>query len=164
MSAVSADCFRWDPVVSACASPVRRQSCGQISIPMPSDKPSPISKNVFGDELIPCSAEPLTGFYRDGHCRVGPEDVGCHAVCCEVTEEFLRFSAESGNDLSTPVPEWGFPGLQPGDRWCVCATRWKEALDAGQACPIVLEATSEAALQYVSRSILEEYAVIEEEA
>ena len=115
------------------------------------------NRNVLGGELIPCSTDPVTGFYRTGSCHVGPEDLGCHAVCCVLTEEFLAFSKEAGNDLSTPVPEYGFPGLQPGDHWCVCAERWKEALDAGFASPVVLEATSEAALQYVSRSILEEY-------
>jgi len=123
----------------------------------------PVNKNILGGTLIPCSTEPLTGFYRNGQCSVGPDDQGCHAVCCRLTEEFLAFSKESGNDLSTPMPMYGFPGLNPGDQWCVCAGRWKEALDAGAACPIVLEATSEAALQYVSRSILEEYAVFEEE-
>ncbi|MEM9017460.1 MAG: DUF2237 domain-containing protein, partial [Verrucomicrobiota bacterium] len=101
-----------------------------------------------------------TGFYRDGHCQVGPEDHGCHAVCCEVTDEFLTYSKTMGNDLSTPMPAYGFPGLNAGDRWCVCAGRWKEALDAGYACPVILEATSEAALKYVSRSILEEYALV----
>lgn len=118
-----------------------------------------LNRNVLGGELKPCSHDPLTGFYRNGKCQVGPEDVGCHAVCAEVTAEFLEFSKTSGNDLSTPVPEYGFPGLKPGDRWCVCAGRWKEALDAGFACPVVLESTSEAALDHVSRSILEEYAV-----
>ena len=122
-----------------------------------------MTRNVLGEPLEPCSVDPLTGFYRDGSCRVGDEDQGCHAICCHVTAEFLDFSRESGNDLSTPVPAYGFPGLKPGDRWCVCAARWKEALDAGFACPVVLEATSEAALQYVSRSILEEFAVTAEE-
>ncbi|MAS94645.1 MAG: hypothetical protein CMO55_15715 [Verrucomicrobiales bacterium] len=122
------------------------------------------NKNVLGGELIPCSTTPMTGFYRTGKCQVGPEDLGCHAVCCVLTEEFLAFSAAAGNDLSTPVPEYGFPGLKPGDRWCVCAARWKEALDAGFACEVVLEATSEAALQYVSRSILEEYALLPEDS
>ena len=121
------------------------------------------NKNVLGGELIPCSMDPLTGFYRTGKCQVGREDHGCHAVCCKLTEEFLEFSKSSGNDLSTPMPMYGFPGLKPGDRWCVCAGRWKEALDAGYACPVVLEATSEMALQHVSRSILEEYALIPEE-
>lgn len=115
------------------------------------------NRNVLGGELIPCSMDPITGFYRTGSCEVGPEDLGCHAVCCVLTEEFLEFSKESGNDLTTPMPEFNFPGLKPGDRWCVCAGRWKEALDAGFASPVVLEATSEAALAYVSRSILEEY-------
>lgn len=115
--------------------------------------------NILGGELIPCSLDPVTGYYRSGSCEVGPEDLGCHAVCCVLTEEFLKFSKQSGNDLSTPVPEYNFPGLKPGDHWCVCAGRWKEALDAGFACPVVLEATSEAALGYVSRSILEEYGV-----
>lgn len=118
------------------------------------------SLSVLGTPLIPCSADPLTGFYRDGHCRVGPEDHGCHAICSEVTEDFLEFSKSRGNDLSTPVPEYNFPGLKPGDRWCVCAARWKEALDAGHACPVILEATSAAALQYVARSVLEEHALI----
>jgi uncharacterized protein (DUF2237 family) len=116
-----------------------------------------MQRNVLGGELQICSIDPVTGFYRSGSCEVGPEDLGCHAVCAEVTEDFLKFSRKAGNDLSTPVQEYGFPGLKPGDRWCVCAARWKEALDAGAACPVVLEATSEAALQYVSRSILEEY-------
>ena len=121
------------------------------------------NKNVRGGELIPCSMEPLTGFYRDGQCQVGPEDQGCHAICCEVNAEFLTFSKETGNDLSTPMPMYGFAGLKPGDHWCVCADRWRDALDAGYACPVVLEATSEAALKYVSRSILEEYAIVEDE-
>lgn len=118
-------------------------------------------KNVLGSELTPCSLDPLTGFYRDGCCRVGPEDHGCHAICCELTEDFLNFSQRAGNDLTTAQPAYGFPGLKPGDRWCVCAARWKEALDAGYACPVLLEATSEAALEYVSRSILEEYSLDE---
>ena len=115
--------------------------------------------NVLGGELVPCSLDPVTGFYRTGCCEVGPDDQGCHAICCHVTEEFLEFSKNAGNDLSTPAPHFGFPGLQPGQRWCVCAGRWKEALDAGFAAPVVLEATSAAALKYVSRSILEEYGV-----
>lgn len=117
------------------------------------------NQNVLGEELVPCSIDPVTGFYRNGSCEVGPEDHGCHAVCCVMTDEFLEFSKSVGNDLSTPVPEFGFPGLQTGQRWCVCAGRWKEALDAGFASPVVLEATSAAALKYVSRSILEEYGV-----
>ncbi len=120
-------------------------------------------KNVLGNELLPCSVDPMTGFYRTGACEVGPEDLGCHAICCELTADFLAFSKAAGNDLTTPMPQFQFPGLRPGDRWCVCAGRWKEALDAGFACPVYLEGTSQAALQYVSRSILEEYAVIDKE-
>ncbi len=121
------------------------------------------NKSVLGGDLIPCSMDPLTGFYRDGQCQVGPEDQGCHAICCELTSDFLAFSKESGNDLSTPMPQYGFPGLKPGDRWCVCARRWTEAHAAGHACPVILEATSEAALNYVSLSILEEFAILEED-
>ena len=122
--------------------------------------PDPSEKNVLGTELQPCSlADPVTGFYRTGNCQVGPEDIGCHAVCTVVTEEFLAFERQAGNDLSTPAPQYGFPGLVPGDHWCLCAPRWKEAFDAGIAAPVVLEATSEAALQYVPRSVLEEFAV-----
>jgi uncharacterized protein len=98
-------------------------------------------RNVVGGELLPCSGDPLTGFYRDGCCATGAEDVGGHTVCAIMTPEFLRFSALAGNDLSTPRPEWGFPGLTPGDRWCVCASRWLEAYDAGCAPAVVLGAT-----------------------
>jgi uncharacterized protein (DUF2237 family) len=118
-------------------------------------------RNVRGGRLQACSRDPLTGFYRNGKCESGPDDLGCHAVCAVMTAEFLAFSKERGNDLSTPRPEFGFEGLQPGDRWCLCAPRWREALEAGMAPAVVLEATGEAALQYVSRSILEEYAVDE---
>ena len=106
--------------------------------------------NVVGGELLPCSSEPLTGFYRDGCCATGVEDVGSHTVCAVMTEEFLRFSARAGNDLSTPRPEWGFPGLLPGDRWCVCASRWLEAYEAGCAPRVVLGATHARALDVVS--------------
>jgi uncharacterized protein (DUF2237 family) len=105
--------------------------------------------NVVGGELLPCSVEPMTGFFRDGCCATGPEDVGSHTVCVEVTGEFLEFSKRAGNDLSTPRPEWGFAGLQPGDRWCVCASRWLEAHEAGQAAPVVLGATHARALDVV---------------
>jgi uncharacterized protein (DUF2237 family) len=106
--------------------------------------------NVVGGALLPCSSDPLTGFFRDGCCATGPEDVGSHTVCAEMTEEFLVFSRLAGNDLSTPRPEWGFPGLQPGDRWCVCASRWLEAHHAGCAPPVVLGATHARALEVVS--------------
>lgn len=110
--------------------------------------------NVVGGELLECSAEPLTGFYRDGCCGTGPEDAGSHTVCAIVDEGFLRFSREAGNDLSTPRPQWGFPGLEPGDRWCVCAPRWLEAHAAGCAPPVVLAATHERALEVISIDLL----------
>jgi uncharacterized protein len=107
-------------------------------------------RNVVGGELLPCSADPLTGFYRDGCCATGPEDVGNHTVCAVVTADFLEFSARVGNDLSTPRPEWGFPGLSPGDRWCVCAARWLEACEANCAPAVVLGATHARALDVVA--------------
>ena len=110
--------------------------------------------NVLGEPLEPCSFDPLTGFHRDGSCRTGGADVGVHGVCAVMTEEFLAFSRSAGNDLSTPAPGWGFPGLVPGDRWCLCAPRWPEALAAGAAPPIVLEATHVAALEFASRDDL----------
>lgn len=103
--------------------------------------------NVFGEPLQPCSTHPMTGFYRDGSCHTGPDDSGLHLVCAVMTEEFLRFSRERGNDLLTPRPEHSFAGLRPGDAWCLCALRWKEALDAGQAPPVMLEATNERVLE-----------------
>ena len=105
--------------------------------------------NVVGGELQPCSLEPLTGFFRDGCCATGPEDLGSHTVCALMTEEFLEFSRLAGNDLSTPQPAWGFPGLRPGDRWCVCAARWLEAHRAGCAPPVVLGATHASALEVI---------------
>ena len=115
--------------------------------------------NVLGTELRCCCRDPMTGFYRDGYCRTGPEDVGLHTVCVEVTEEFLDFSVLDGNDLVTPMPEWGFPGLKPGDRWCVCVTRWKAALERGRAAPIDLEATHSSALEFVDLEDLKAHAV-----
>jgi len=105
--------------------------------------------NVVGGALLPCSRDPLTGFYRDGCCATGPEDAGSHTVCAIVTQAFLEFSARAGNNLSTPRPQLGFPGLQPGDRWCVCASRWLEANDAGCAPAVVLGATHERALELI---------------
>jgi hypothetical protein len=105
--------------------------------------------NVIGGSLVACSTDPLTGFYRDGCCATGAEDIGSHTVCTIVTSEFLEFSRLAGNDLSTPRPEWGFPGLSPGDRWCVCADRWLEAYRAGYASPVVLGATHARALEVI---------------
>lgn len=104
---------------------------------------------MLGGVLQPCSTDPLTGFYRDGCCNTGKGDFGVHTVCVAATDSFLAFSQAAGNDLSTPVPEYGFPGLKPGDRWCICAPRWQEALEAGCAPPIYLEATHEATLEHV---------------
>ena len=111
--------------------------------------------NVLGDALQPCSKEPLTGFYRTGCCESGPDDEGMHTVCVIMTERFLAFSKAAGNDLSTPHPEWGFPGLQPGDRWCLCAPRWQEALEQGYAPQVILEATHQRTLEIVELADLE---------
>ena len=118
-----------------------------------------VQRNVFGEVLETCSDSPTTGFYRTGCCHTGPDDFGVHTVCVEVTAEFLEFSKARGNDLSTPLPEFGFPGLKPGDRWCLCAARWKEALDAGMAPRVVLRATHEATLEIVSIEDLKRYAM-----
>ena len=106
-------------------------------------------KNIFGEKLIPCCTNPMTGFYRDGFCRTDAFDEGRHVVCAQMTEEFLVFSKAMGNDLSTPIPTYDFPGLKAGDFWCLCALRWKQAFDAGKAPLVNLEATSEAALAYI---------------
>ncbi|TSE19601.1 hypothetical protein Talka_01320 [Tepidimonas alkaliphilus] len=116
------------------------------------------ARNVLGGPLRACSYDPLTGFYRDGCCHTGPHDVGRHVICAKVTAEFLAFSRQRGNDLVTPRPEWRFAGLKPGDRWCLCALRWKEALEAGVAPPVILEATHEAALQVVNLADLQAHA------
>ena len=115
--------------------------------------------NVLGGLLEPCSTAPRTGWHRDGSCRTDERDVGRHVVCAVMTEDFLDFTRSRGNDLSTPAPEFGFPGLAPGDRWCLCADRWREALAAGVAPPVVLAATHSAALDVVSLDDLEAHAV-----
>ena len=115
--------------------------------------------NVLGEPLKPCSEEPMTGFFRDGCCNTSPEDLGRHVVCVRVTAEFLEFSRSRGNDLSTPMPEYGFPGLQPGDQWCLCAARWQEALQANAAPRVVLQSTHAAALQVVKLADLKKYAL-----
>ncbi len=116
-------------------------------------------KNVFGEPLKSCSERPLTGFYRTGCCHTGPKDLGLHTVCVEVTAEFLAFSKSRGNDLSTPHPDFGFPGLEPGDRWCLCAVRWREALEADSAPRVILSATHEATLEIVDLADLKRYAI-----
>ncbi|MGL4375970.1 MAG: DUF2237 family protein [Microcoleaceae cyanobacterium] len=116
-------------------------------------------RNVFGEKLAVCSLDPMTGFYRNGCCDTDSNDQGLHLVCAQVTEEFLRFSKSKGNNLITPFPLFNFPGLKPGDRWCLCVTRWKEALNAGVAPPVILAATHEAVLQYVSLEQLQKHAI-----
>ena len=116
------------------------------------------SRNVLGEPLIACPTRPMTGFFRNGCCDTAPEDVGSHTVCVVLTDEFLQFSKSRGNDLSTPLPDYGFPGLKAGERWCLCAPRWKEALDAGAAPRLVLEATHEETLAIVPLGVLKDYA------
>lgn len=116
-------------------------------------------RNVFGEPLKSCSERPLTGFYRSGCCHTGPEDLGMHTVCVEVTAEFLDFSKSRGNDLSTPHPEFDFPGLEPGDRWCLCAARWREAFEAGRAPRVILASTHEATLEIVDLNDLKRFAL-----
>lgn len=117
------------------------------------------ARNVLGGTLESCSLRPITGFYRDGCCNTGPEDAGSHTVCAVMTAEFLVYSKRAGNDLSTPRPEFGFAGLQPGDRWCLCAPRWEQALEANAAPRVVLRATHEGALQWCALEDLKRYAI-----
>ncbi len=119
----------------------------------------PNPKNVLGTDLTTCSTSPMTGFYRDGCCRTGREDLGLHTVCIQATAEFLEFSRSVGNDLSTPIPMYDFPGVQPGDRWCLCAERWKQALEAGEAPPVVLEATHMSTIEFVDLEDLQAHAI-----
>jgi uncharacterized protein (DUF2237 family) len=116
-------------------------------------------RNVLGRELEECGTDPVTGFYRDGCCSSGPEDMGSHTVCAVVTQEFLSHQQSVGNDLVSPVPAYGFPGLRPGDRWCVVALRWLQALEAGAAAPVVLSSTNERALELIPLEVLRAHAV-----
>jgi uncharacterized protein (DUF2237 family) len=117
--------------------------------------------NVLGGVLVPCSADPVTGFFRNGCCDTADDDIGSHTVCAVMTAAFLSFSKDAGNDLSTPHPEFGFPGLKPGDRWCLCAPRWQQAFAAGQAPSVILEATHRGALEYCRLDDLRRHAVPE---
>ena len=119
------------------------------------------NKNVLGQDLQLCSLAPMTGYLRTGTCQTGPQDLGSHVVCAQVTERFLEFTKSKGNNLSSPVPAADFPGLKPGDRWCLCALRWKEALEAGVAPPVILEATHEGVLRHVSLEDLKGHALTE---
>jgi uncharacterized protein (DUF2237 family) len=123
------------------------------------EQPLSGQRNVYGEPLAGCSERPLTGFFRTGCCHTGPEDLGLHTVCVEVTAEFLAFSKARGNDLSTPQPGFGFPGLKPGDRWCLCAARWREAFEAGRAPRVILGATHEATLEIVDLKDLKSHAI-----
>ena len=119
---------------------------------------SPPSRNVYNEPIVPCSFQPLTGFFRDGCCKTTDDDAGTHVVCAVMTEDFLDFSVSRGNDLVTPVPEWGFPGLRAGDKWCLCALRWLEACEAGMAPPVVLESTNFHALDLIPLALLQAHA------
>ncbi|MFC3881095.1 DUF2237 family protein [Algoriphagus namhaensis] len=119
------------------------------------------SKNVFGQDLIPCSTNPLTGYYRNGCCETGPEDLGTHTICAKMTDEFLEFSRSKGNDLITPIPQYHFPGLKAGDFWCLCALRWLEGYRAGVAPAVKLEATNEATLKIIPLEVLLSHALKE---
>jgi uncharacterized protein (DUF2237 family) len=117
-----------------------------------------MSKNVFGEDLMLCSSSPMTGYYRNGSCETGEDDRGTHTVCAIMTEDFLTFSKNKGNDLSTPRPEWNFPGLKPGDKWCLCASRWMEAYRENVAPMVFLEATNEKTLDYIALEELVKFA------
>lgn len=139
------------------------KQCGSfVSCPvrMSSSKGAVMERNVLGGELQKCCGEPLTGYYRDGSCRTGRSDFGVHTVCAVVTKTFLDYSKERGNDLMTPRRESNFPGLKDGDKWCLCASRWKEALDGGVAPPVVLQATHEKTLEFVGIDLLQEHAFV----
>jgi uncharacterized protein len=126
-------------------------------------RPAVPARNVFGEPLVACSFDPLTGFFRDGCCKTDPSDIGSHIVCVVVSDTFLRFSLLRGNDLSTPRPEFGFAGLVPGNQWCLCARRWIEALEAGVAPPVVLESTHAKVLELVDLEVLKAHAFVTQE-
>ena len=119
-----------------------------------------MERNVFGEPLEICCLKPMTGYFRDGSCRTDNEDIGTHTVCAVMTEDFLRFSAQMGNDLSTPIPYYKFPGLKEGDKWCLCVNRWIEAEKAGKAPKLILEATHEKTLEYTKLDLLVKYAFL----
>jgi uncharacterized protein (DUF2237 family) len=123
-------------------------------------KETKMATNVLGTELQACCFDPKTGYFRDGYCKTRIDDVGTHVVCAVVTQAFLTFTKSRGNDLETPFPQYDFPGLKPGDKWCLCVLRWKEALDAGVAPPVVLEATHKIALKYVTLEDLNNHSVV----
>jgi uncharacterized protein (DUF2237 family) len=137
----------------------RRTAPGEARVPSPSDDVCVAERNVLGADLQSCGTDPMTGFFRDGRCSTGPEDLGSHTICAVVTAEFLDHQRSIGNDLSTPRPQYGFPGLVPGDRWCVTAANWARAYNDGVAAPVVLASTNEAVLQIVPIAALRKHAV-----
>jgi uncharacterized protein len=139
--------------------PAAQRPVATASLPVVGDDGRMPDRNVLGGALEPCGTEPLTGFYRDGCCSTGPEDVGLHSICAVVTAEFLEHQRSIGNDLSTPMPDYRFPGLMPGDRWCVTAVNWLQAHTDGFAAPVVLASTHERTLDVVALEVLREYAV-----
>jgi len=149
----------WPCRTATIAMPRRRVAVIRKEACMRDGDDGPSARNVLGEQLKICCTSPMTGFYRNGRCDTGPQDRGLHVVCVEVSEAFLTFSRAQGNDLSTPVAAYGFPGLKPGDRWCLCAERWKEALDAGMAPKVVLAATHEGALAIVTLADLKLHAL-----
>lgn len=145
----------WQTVIHACSPTVQSVSAPKATDGESEPRASPAAPaqddlNATGAVLEPCSTHPLTGFHRDGYCRTGPSDRGTHVICAQVTERFLRFTAGMGNDLQTPSPRHRFPGLSPGDRWCLCALRWKEAQQAQVAPPVILESTERTALRFIT--------------
>ena len=144
---------------SVCFHFTPNQPTTMIAFDTPADaSEKPADRNLLGERLVPCSTAPLTGFFRDGFCRTCAEDTGSHTVCAVMTEAFLAFTVKAGNDLVTPRPEYSFPGLVPGDRWCLCAARWLEAFQAGCAPGVVLAATSDKALEIVPFELLKQHA------
>jgi uncharacterized protein (DUF2237 family) len=143
---------------------IRRGGIFGARLTIPGFRPLPIAmdnedRNVLGGPLATCSNAPLTGFYRDGCCNTGPEDMGLHVVCTRVTKAFLEFARSQGNDLITPAPQYNFPGLKPGDRWCVCAATWRQAFEAGVASPVILAATHEETLAVIPLEALKQHAL-----
>jgi uncharacterized protein (DUF2237 family) len=139
-----------------CVLSCRRLTTGNVAV---AEIQIDESLNVFDEPLLPCSEDPVTGFFRDGCCNTNDQDLGSHTVCVQVTEEFLQYSRFAGNDLSTPMPEFGFPGLKPGDRWCLCAPRWLEAYERKMAPKVFLTRTHRRALEVIPLEVLRQYAV-----
>ncbi len=152
-------CVHWQPRDCYPWAALRRIMRADFSFSVPASAEFIMAKKVLGTDLQACSLDPLTGWFRDGCCKSGGDDDALHLLCAQMTDEFLEFSKDQGNDLSTPHPEWEFPGLEPGNRWCLCVARWQEARAAGVAPPVVLEATHMSVLEFASLEELKEHAV-----